>query len=137
MTELFDVNTDINTDSNNENTANTSNNVNNTMPTQYHCDCGCNLDFIDYEPGFDVYVGNNWILTANSMLNYSWKDYIWMHEFKVWNELREDIILNYNHALINLPIKTEDAPWIHLYNREVMMGNNIPLNEKLYYEYVF
>ena len=107
-------------------------NADDAMPAQYRCNCGCNLDFIDYEPGFDVYVGNNWILTANAMVNYSWKDYISMHEFNVWHELREDIILNYNYALNNAELKDEDAPWIHLYN----MGNNIPLNEKLYYEYV-
>ena len=99
---------------------------------QYKCKCGCNLDFIDYEPGFDIYAGNNWIITANAMVNYSWRDYIWMNEFTIWNELLDDIILNYNHALNN--IKAEDAPWLHLYN--VFNNCAIPLNEKLYYEYV-
>ena len=99
---------------------------------QYKCNCGCNLDFIDYERGFDVYAGNNWIITANAMVNYSWRDYIWMNEFTIWNELLDDIVLNYKHAMIN--VKAEDAPWIHLYN--VYNKCSIPLNEKLYYEYV-
>jgi hypothetical protein len=99
---------------------------------KYHCDCGCNLDFIDYEPGFDVYVGNSWIITSDAMVKYSWCDYISMHEFKLWNDFREDIVLNYNYALNTQQAK--DMPWIHLYNK---YGNsNIPLNEKLYYEYV-
>jgi hypothetical protein len=109
-------------------------NANAVDPDKYRCDCGCNLEFIDYEPGFDVYVGNNWLITSNAMVKYSWNNYIWMHEFKEWQELREDIILNYNHAINNDPLKPEDAPWIHLYNREVVQSNHIPLNEKLYYE---
>ncbi len=104
---------------------------------KYHCDCGCNLDFIDYEPGFDVYVGNSWIITSDAMVKYSWCDYISMHEFKLWNDFREDIVLNYNHALNTHALynqQAKDMPWIHLYNK---YGNsNIPLNEKLYYEYV-
>jgi hypothetical protein len=104
---------------------------------KYRCDCGCNLEFIDYEPGFDVYVGNTWLITANAMVNYSWRDYIQVNEFKLWKDFREDIILNYNHALNNEEVKSEDAPWIHLYHREVAQGNNIPLNEQLYYEYAY
>ena len=104
---------------------------------KYRCDCGCNLEFIDYEPGFDVYVGNKWLITANAMVNYSWRDYVQLDEFKLWKDFREDIILNYNHALNNEEVKSEDAPWIHLYRREVAQGNNIPLNETLYYEYVY
>jgi hypothetical protein len=104
---------------------------------EYFCDCGCNLEFIEYGPGFDLYVGNKWIITANAMVHYKWRNYIWLHEFKLWNELREDIILNYNHALNNDPVKPEDAPWIHLYNREIAQENNIPLNERLYYEYIY
>jgi hypothetical protein len=103
-------------------------------PDQYRCNCGCNLDFIDYEPGFDVYIGNNWIVTANALVKYSWSDYICPHEFKVWQELREDIILNYNHTLNNDPMIAEDAPWVHLYNVNVAGNVHIPLNENLYYE---
>ena len=104
---------------------------------KYLCDCGCNLEFIDYAPGFDVYVGNKWIITNNAMVEYSWRDYILLHEFKLWNDFQEDIILNYNNALNHEVLKPEDAPWIHLYNREIAQGNNIPLNEQLYYEYVY
>ena len=106
----------------------------NEVPNQYRCNCGCNLDFIDYEPGVDVYIGNNWLVTVNALVKYSWRDYISMHEFKVWHELREDIILNYNHALNNDPMKAADAPWVHLYNVYVAGKDHIPLNEKLYYE---
>jgi hypothetical protein len=106
----------------------------NEEANKYRCNCGCNLEFIDYEPGFDIYVGNNWLITANAMVEHSWRDYISMNEFKLWQELRENIILNYNHALNNDPLQPEDAPWIHLYNREVVQSNHIPLNEKLYYE---
>jgi len=104
---------------------------------KYRCVCGCNLEFIYYEPGFDVYIGNKWLITANAMVDYSWRDYIQIHEFKLWKDFREDIILNYNDALNNEVMKSEDAPWIHLYNREVARGNNIPLNETLYYEYAY
>ena len=104
---------------------------------KYLCDCGCNLEFIEYEPGFDVYVGNKWIITNNAMVEYSWRDYILLHEFKLWNDFQEDIILNYNNALNHEVLKPEDAPWIHLYNREIAQGNHIPLNEQLYYEYVY
>ena len=98
------------------------------------CECGCNLEFIDYEPGFDVYIGNNWLITEDAMVNYSWRDYICMNEFKLWMELREDIILNYNHSLNNDPMQAADAPWVHLYNIHVANRDHIPLNEKLYYE---
>ena len=108
------------------------------IPDQYRCDCGCNLEFIDYEPGFDVYVGNNWLITANAMVEYNWGDYIRMHAFNVWHEMRENIIVNYNHALQNEPVKAADAPWIHLYNREINVnGDDIPLNEKIYYEHAY
>ena len=108
------------------------------IPDQYRCDCGCNLEFIDYEPGFDVYVGNNWLITANAMVEYNWGDYIRMHDFNVWHEMRENIIVNYNHALQNEPVKAADAPWIHLYNREINVnGDDIPLNEKIYYEHAY
>lgn len=106
-------------------------------PNKYRCKCGCNLEFIDYEPGFDVFVGNNWLITAYAMEEYSWKDYIWMYEFKEWNDFREDIILNHNRALKNEPINADDTPWVHLYNHYVKDKSNIPLNEKLYYEYVY
>ena len=104
---------------------------------QYRCTCGCNLEFIDYEEGLDIYIGNSWLMTEYSMVEYGWVDYIWMNEFNLWQELREDIIFNYTHALKNEPMKPEDAPWIHLYNRYVMNKDHIPLNEKLYYEYVY
>jgi hypothetical protein len=94
------------------------------------------LEFIQYEPGIDVYIGNNWIVTANALVDYSWRGYLHMHEFAVWNELRADIILNYNHALNNAPLTAEDAPWVHLYNRHVVDKDHKPLNAPLYYEYV-
>ena len=105
--------------------------------TQYRCTCGCNIEFIDYQPGVDIYIGNSWLLTENDMVDHTWVDYMWMNEFIVWHELREDIIFNYTHALKNETIKPEDAPWIHLYNRYVVGNDHIPLNEKLYYEYVY
>ena len=104
---------------------------------KYLCDCGCNLEFIDYEPGFDVSVGNKWLITANAMVEYSWMDYILPDEFNLWQDFQEYIIIKYNNALNHEVVKPEDAPWIHLYNREIAQGNNIPLNEKLYYEYVY
>jgi len=107
------------------------------VQNNYKCNCGCNLEFIDYEPGFDVYIGNNWLITANAMVNYSWQRYIWMHEFKVWKDFREDIILNYNDTLNNVPMNAEDAPWIHLYNVNVAGKEHIPLNEAIYYQYVY
>jgi hypothetical protein len=140
----------------NEVEANNANNINNAnaveananaveanaavkaIPDHYRCDCGCNLDFIDYEPGFDVYVGDTWLITANAMVEYNWGDYIRMHAFNIWHEMRENIIINYNHALQNEPVKAADAPWIHLYNREINVnGDDIPLNEKIYYEYAY
>lgn len=109
--------------------------VNMEHPHQYHCECGCNLDFINYEAGFDIYVGNSWVVSNNAMVNYNWSNYIQMNEFKVWNELRECIVINYNQSLMhNEQVKPENAPWIHLFN---LYGNSdIPLNEKLYYEYI-
>jgi len=104
---------------------------------QYRCTCGCNLDFFDDDPGVDIYIGNSWLMTEYSMVDYGWVDYIWMNEFNLWQELREDIIFNYTHALKNEPMNPEDAPWIHLYNRYVINKDHIPLNEKLYYEYVY
>ena len=100
---------------------------------QYRCDCGCNLYFKQYEDGFNIYVGNNWILTACAMVKYSWGDYIRQNYFQMMNELREDIIVNYNHSLNNDPVKPEDTPWIHLYNMAVL-NDYIPVNEKLYYD---
>lgn len=108
----------------------------NVLPNQYRCDCGCNLDFIGYNVGFDIYVKSNWIITANSMVDYSWQDYILIDRFKIWSEFREDIILHYNHALNNVPMKAQDAPWIHLYNKHVLYSE-IPLNGQLYYEHIF
>jgi hypothetical protein len=131
MAEWYDANMNANENVN----ANMNMNVNiNALPNQYRCHCGCNLEFIDDEPGFDIYIGNNWLITANALVDYSWSDYMWMHEFKEWRELREDIILNYNHALNNDPMQAADAPWVHLHNVHVVGMDNIPLNEKLYYE---
>ena len=110
-------------------------NANEVIANEYQCNCGCKLKFIEYNPGFDVYVGNKWLITANAMVNYKWKDYITLNEFKQWKDFRKDIILNYNEALENDLANPEDAPWIHLYNRDV--DNQIPLNENLYYEYVY
>jgi hypothetical protein len=104
---------------------------------QYRCTCGCNMEFVDYQPGVDISIGNSWLITENAMVDYQWADYTWMNEFNLWRDLREDIIFNYNHSLNNEPIKPEDAPWIHLYNRYVVGNDHIPLNEKLYYEYVY
>lgn len=104
---------------------------------QYRCTCGCNMEFIDYQPGVDISIGNSWLITENAMVDYQWADYTWMNEYDLWHELREDIIFNYNHSLNNNPIKPEDAPWIHLYNRYVVGMDHMPLNEKLYYEYVY
>jgi hypothetical protein len=103
----------------------------------YFCNCGCNLEFIEYGPGFDLYVGNKWIMMANAMVHYKWRNYIRLRQFNLWNDFRENIIRNYNNALNNDPVKPEDAAWIHLYNQEITQENNIPLNEKLYYEYVY
>ena len=69
------------------------------------------------------------------MVKYKWSDYISINGFKLWKDFRDDIILNYNETInINL-LNPEDASWIHLYNQEV--ENKIPLNEKMYYEYVY
>jgi len=111
--------------------------ANNAVQYKYRCDCGCNLEFVEYKPGFDISIGNNWLITADAMVDYKWSDYIWLHEFKLWQELREDIILNYNQVLNNEPIKAADGPWVHLYNREVVDNHHMPLNGELYYEYVY
>ena len=136
--------------------------MNYTTSNKYRCNCGCNLDFIENKLGIDIYIGNNWIITINALANYRWNDYIRMNEFKVWQELREDIILNYNHSLMNESIKNEsiknesiknesiknesiknesikaaDAPWVHLYNVNVAGEEHIPLNETLYYDCVY
>jgi hypothetical protein len=95
------------------------------------------LEFIKNKPGVDIYIGDYWIITFNAMANYRWNDYIRMNEFKVWKELREDIIVNYNHSLQNESIKAEDAPWVHLYNVNVAGKEHIPLNEKLYYDCIY
>ena len=137
MAEWYDVN--ANEIEANEINANDieANEMNNAVQRKYRCDCGCNLEFVDYETGFDIYIGDNWLITANAMVHYKWSDYIWLHEFKLWQELREDIILNYNQVLNNEPIKPVDGPWVHLYNREVVDGHHMPLNGKLYYEYAY
>ena len=121
--------------------------MNNPTSNNYRCNCGCNLEFIKNKPGVDIYIGDYWIITFNAMANYRWNDYIRMNEFKVWKELREDIILNYNHSLQNESIKNEsiknesikaeDAPWMHLYNVNVAGKQHIPLNEKLYYDCIY
>jgi hypothetical protein len=111
-------------------------NANAVDAQKYRCNCGCNLEFIDYKPGIDIYIGNNWIITSDALVDYSWRDYLYMHEFTVWQELREYIILNYNDVLNNGSLTAEDAPWVHLYNKHVVGKDHIPLNAPLYYDYV-
>ena len=110
-------------------------NLNKVIDNTYKCDCGCDLEFIDYIPGFDITVGKKWLITNNAMVKYKWSNYVCVNEYKLWQDFRKDIIFKYNHIINNEPVKLEDAPWIHLYNQEV--ENKIPLNEKLYYEYVY
>ena len=121
--------------------------MNDATSNKYRCNCGCNLEFIKNNPGVDIYIGNNWIITINALADYRWVDYIRINEFKVWQELREDIILNYNRSLqnesimnesiMNESIKAKDAPWVHLYNVNIAGKQHIPLNEKLYYDCVY
>jgi hypothetical protein len=107
----------------------------NAVDPTYHCDCGCNVKFIDYVQGIDLYIGEHSLITANRMVDYYWRDYV-RPIYKIWGELREDIILRYNDALNYEPSRPEDGPWVHLYYREVY-GRDLPLNEKLDYEFAF
>jgi hypothetical protein len=138
MAEWYDDNEENNFNAN-EMGANEmgANEMNNAVQHKYRCDCGCNLEFVEYELGFDISIGNNWLITADAMVDYKWSDYIWLHEFNLWQELREDIILNYNQVLNNEPIKAGDGPWVHLYNRLVVDAHHMPLNGELYYEYAY
>ena len=106
---------------------------------KYLCDCSCNLKFIEYKPGFDISVGSEWLISENAMVDYSWVNYIRSRKFNLLQDFHEHIILKYNDIRNrnNEAVKPEDAPWIHLYNCEVAQGNHIPLNEKMYYEYVY
>ena len=108
-------------------------------PNKYLCDCSCNLKFIEYKPGFDISVGSEWLISENAMVDYSWVNYIRSRKFNLLQDFHEHIILKYNDIRNrnNEAVKPEDAPWIHLYNCEVAQGNHIPLNEKMYYEYVY
>lgn len=114
------------------------------LSTQYHlqndhyvCNCGCGLDFIDYETGLDVYVENKWIITENAMIEYVWSDYVPTNKHKTWQELKDHIIYNYRERFLkNTP---NSAPYQHLYNKYVMVEQQIPIqpNGKLYYEHAF
>jgi len=115
------------------------NDLNKVTNHNYVCKCGCNLEFIGYSPGIDIYAGIDtnpkWIITHDGMVEYKWRDYISLDDFTLWKDFREYIILSYNEIIYRNVVYPEDAPWIHLYNREV--DNHIPLNAKLSYEYIF
>ena len=55
MTQWYDFNDAVEAEAN----ANAVDpNANAVDPNKYLCDCGCNLEFIEYKPGFDIHVGN-------------------------------------------------------------------------------
>jgi len=110
-----------------------------TNKQTFICECGCNLQFIEYSIGLDICVGNKWIITEfkiynNGLNDYRWSDYLQINQFKFWSELREYIIINYNSIIAN-PIQL-DMQWIHLYNFYIK-DDNFDVNDKLYYEYIF
>jgi hypothetical protein len=105
----------------------------------YVCNCGCALEFEMYKPGLDVFVGERWLITSDSMVEYSWESYVPTGMHKNWMELKEYIIQKRNEALPRMG--NNYRPYIHLYNVNLARyeGNAdpIPLNSKLYYECAF
>lgn len=87
------------------------NNINNNNNRVRLCECGCNIRFIEFSIGCDIYFihdgrMNNKIISEEQMVNGSrWRDYIKV-EFKTWGEL-------WNHIDAN---KNEDPVFFHLYN---------------------
>jgi hypothetical protein len=102
-------------------------------PDLYICQCGCRLQFINFENGLDIYVENSWIITENAMVEYCWESFVSTNKYKIWQELKEYIVQKYNdNDLIHR------GPFIHLYNYYVNNQDDpIPLNGKLYYENAF
>ena len=105
----------------------------------YVCNCGCGLEFVMDKPGLDVFIGERWLITSDSMVEYSWDSYVPTGMHNNWMELKEYIIQKRNEALPR--IGDNYRPYIHLYNVNLARyeGNAdpIPLNAKLYYEATF
>ena len=67
----------------------------------YFCDCGCNIEFIKYALGIEMYfihngIQTNKLLSEPGMLNNSWNNYINMELYKTWLDLWTYICNNKN-----------------------------------------
>ena len=98
----------------------------------YVCKCGCNISFIDYSLGWDMYFKNNesilkYIFTENRMVDMTWNEYIDINKFKTWDEL-------WSHILEN---KDVDNIMLHLYNQYKIFEDVMPQDTKLILEYIY
>jgi len=102
----------------------------------YVCECGCKLEFIAYQNGLDIYIGEKWLITQNALSDYVWNDYVPSDKHKTWQELKDHLIAKYNERVLNN--MAHSGPYRHLYNNYVNVEYDpIPLDGKLYYQYAF
>ena len=112
----------------------------------YTCDC-CNLKFKN-GLGFEYHLDNGkfgkndkktgmddsklWCIYEEELFNDSWRYYL-PKSIRVYEDFKTCVINNYN-SIHNYP--DNDAKiWTHLYNNHI--NPNIPLDSKMYEEYMF
>ena len=98
------------------------------MEENYKCEC-CNIEFIDYSLGVDIYIGNNWLISEPKMVDDMWYWYLDNTSlYKTWGNLKK-------HICDMKELKNEDYPvWLHLYNRYISMS--APDDSILYCEFI-
>lgn len=102
------------------------------MSDTFVCGCGCNIEFIKFSMGCDIYFFHNGaqvnkIFSESQMVNDSWCNYINVDEFSNWGEMWNYICNNMNNADNNV--------MRHLYN--VYKDVEIPADARMELEYIF
>lgn len=112
----------------------------------YTCDC-CDLKFKN-GLGFEYHLDNGkfdkngkktgfddsklWCIYDEALFNDSWRYYL-PKSIRVYEDFKTCIINNYN-SIHNYP-ENDAKIWTHLYNKHI--DSNIPLDAKMYEEYMF
>lgn len=112
----------------------------------YTCDC-CNLKFKN-GLGFEYHLDNGkfdkngkktgfddsklWVIYDEALFNDSWRYYL-PKSIRVYEDFTTCVINNYN-SIHNYP-ENDAKIWTHLYNKHIDL--NIPLDAKMYEEYMF